>query len=84
MKHRKFRKQGEERYPVRSRWTVKGTGWLDKGDIVEIIDNGEPGKHRKVLVQSGGRQGWISVKKLKKRIFPKPPKSPKPPKPPKP
>lgn len=70
MKHRRFRKQGEERYPVGSRWEVKETSWLNKRDIVVIIKNGEPGKHRKVLVQKGVHQGWISVKKLKKRIFP--------------
>lgn len=78
MAHRRQRKNGGERYPVKSRWIVKaGIDWLDKGTIVEIIDNGQPGKRRKVLVSSGNQQGWIPVKKLKKRIFPKPPIQPK-------
>lgn len=78
MKHPRHLRTGGDRYPVGSRWIVKETKWLRKNEIVEIIDDGTHGKHREVMVSNGKLQGWIPVKKLKKRIFPRRPIPPKP------
>lgn len=60
----------EPKYKIGDEWTVKPLDWLDANEPVIIRDLEKPGRHRKAYVvnQRTGRTGWISVKKLKKRI----------------
>lgn len=60
-----------KKYRIGDEWTVKGNDWLNKNERVTIRDLKGHRHSAMALVEkklNPAETGWISVKKLKKRV----------------